>query len=194
MRSLICLCVAVLGICTGLMPAPLMAQGVTFRSSEFKFRFVYPSDWSQKTPRGQNVRALVSAPDGASNCNIVVRRVPDLAKLSQKEINESIFSAPMSDAEWKELAGDKFPDFKVRERRLTKVDNQPAQFSVAEMSYSTVAASIYGIQMQFITMTPGLFWHFSCFAGGVNAEFANVNFQRVRPTLISILSSFVFER
>src|SRR6478672_3864687 len=102
MRSLICLSIAVLGICMVLMPAPLMAQGVTFRSTEFKFRFVYPSDWSQKTPRGQNVRALVSAPDGASNCNIVVRRTLDLSTVSQKEINESTFSTPMSDAEWKE--------------------------------------------------------------------------------------------
>lgn len=187
-------CISVLGICAGLWPTLLMAQGVTFRSTEFQFRFVYPADWMQKTPRGQNVKALVDAPDGASNCNIVVRPTLNLVRLSQKEIDESMFAAPMSDAEWKELAGDKFPDFKVRERRLTKVDNRPAQFAVNEMSYSTVAATIYGVQMQFITMTPGMVWHFSCIAGGANLAIANMNFQRVRPTFISILSSFVFER
>jgi hypothetical protein len=56
-------------------------QGITFRSAEFGFRFVYPPHWSQKTPTGPNVRALVDAPDGGSNCNIVVRRVPELARL-----------------------------------------------------------------------------------------------------------------
>jgi len=131
---------------------------------------------------------------GASNCNIVVRRMPELAKLSQKEIDAEAFVAPMSEAEWKELLGDKFPDFKIRESRLTKVDNQPAQFAVNEMSYTTVAASVYGVQMQFFTMTPGLFWNFVCGSGGQNLRTADLTFQKMRPTFTAILSSFVFER
>jgi hypothetical protein len=180
--------------CMSLWPSSLSAQGLTFRNVEFRFRFVYPADWVQKTPRGQNVKALIDAPDGASNCNIVVRRMPELAKLSQKEIDAEAFAAPMSEAEWKELLGDKFPDFKIRESRLTKVDNQPAQFAVNEMSYTTVAASVYGVQMQFITMTPGLFWNFGCGSGGQNLRTADLTFQKMRPTFTAILSSFVFER
>jgi hypothetical protein len=181
-------------ISTALCPSPLSAQGITFRNAEFRFRFVYPEDWISKTPRGPNVRALIDAPDGAANCNIVVRRAPELARLSQKEINAEAFAAPMSEVEWKELFGDKFPDFKIRENRLTKVDNQPAQFAINETSYATVAATVYGVQMQFITMTPGLFWHFGCFAGGLSLRIANMTFQKVRPTFTAILSSFVFER
>src|SRR5436190_8298636 len=86
------------------------SQGITFRSPEFRFRFVYPANWVEKTPRGANVRALIDAPDGASNCNIVVRRMPELARLSQKEIDAEAFAGPMSEADWKELLGSKFPD------------------------------------------------------------------------------------
>jgi hypothetical protein len=169
-------------------------QGITFRSTEFKFRFVYPPNWIEKTPRGQNVRALLDAPDGASNCNIVVRRVPELARLSQKEIDAEALAAPMSDADWKELFGSQFSSLRIRERRLTKVDNQPAHFVVNEMSYTTVAASVYAVQMQFVTMTPGLFWNFGCLSGGQTPEIANSIFQKMRPTFTAIRSSFVFEQ
>jgi len=84
------LCISALGICAGLWPTFLMAQGltdidvfggVTFRNTEFQFRFVYPAYWVQKTPRGPNVRALVSEDTkGPSNCNIVVRRGPYLGE------------------------------------------------------------------------------------------------------------------
>lgn len=180
-------CVSIIVTCSALWPILLKAEGITFRNPEFKFRFVYPSDWIQKTPRGPNVRALIDAPDGMSNCNVVVRRMDSLAKLSQKEIDAELFSAPMSEADWREMASNKFPDFKVRERRLTKVDNRLAQFAVTEMSYTTVAATIYAVQMQFITMTPGLFWHFGCLAGGPNSGTANINFQKMRPAFIAIL-------
>jgi hypothetical protein len=180
--------------CVSLWPSSLNAQGLTFRNVEFRFRFVCPADWIQKTPRGPNVRALIDAPDGASNCNIVVRRVPELGRASQKEIDAEMFAAPMSEADWKELLSDKFPDVKIRECRLTKVDNQLAQFAVNEMSYTTVGASVYAVQMQLVTMTPGLFWNFGCVSVGQNSQTANVTFLKMRPTFTAILSSFVFER
>jgi hypothetical protein len=183
MQFLLRLCLSAL-FCVALFPSPLSAQGITFRSAEFRFRFVYPTDWVQKTPRGPNVRALVAAPDGASNCNIVIRAMPELAKLSQKEIDAEVFATPMSEADWKELLGGKFPDFKIRESRLTKVDNQPAQFAVSQISYTTVAATIVAVQMQFMTMTPGLFWNFICTAGSQNLQAANMAFQKARPTFV----------
>jgi hypothetical protein len=183
-----------LSVCMSLYSGLSLADGITFRNTEFKFRFVYPKGWIQKTPRGPNVRALIDAPDGASNCNIVVRRVADLAKLSQREIDAEMFAAPMSEADWKEMLGGKFPDVKVSDRRITKVDNQPAQLAVTAMSYTTVAVTVYTINMQFITMTPGFFWHFGCMAGGQTQSGANLVFQRMRPTFTSILSSFVFEQ
>lgn len=106
------LCVSVLS-CIALWPSSLSAQGITFRSAEFQFRFVYPAGWTEKTPRGPNVKALVDAPDGMSNCNIVVRRNSDFVGRSQKEIDAALFATPISEADWKELYANKFTDLKV---------------------------------------------------------------------------------
>jgi hypothetical protein len=42
-----------------LTPSFAYADGVTFRDSDVKFRIVYPSDWTLKTPRGVNVKFKV---------------------------------------------------------------------------------------------------------------------------------------
>lgn len=170
------------------------AQGITFRNTEFKFRFVYPGDWTQQTPRGPNVRALITGPPSHnSNCNIVVRRVPALEKLSRKELIADSFSTTWSESDWKKMFGDTFSKGTIRERRLTKASNYPAQFSVAEIPYETVAAAVHVVTMQFVTMTPGLFWHFTCMEGDKTLEQARQRFEQMRPQFLSILSSFVFE-
>jgi hypothetical protein len=177
-----------------LWSAPTNAQGVTFRNAEFKFRFVYPSDWTQQTPRGPNVRALIQGPPGRiSNCNIVVRRMPALEKVSRQELIADSFSDVWSDSDWKELLGEKFARATIRERRLTKASNYPVQFSIVETPYETVAAKVHVVMIQFVTMTPGIFWHFGCSAGGTTLEQARQQFQKMRPQFLGILSSFVFE-
>ena len=174
-------------------PSALGADGTTLRNTEFKFRFVYPSAWQQKTPRGPNVRALIDAPDGMSSCIMVVRREADLAKQSQREIDADLFAAPMSETGWKEVFGNKFPEVKILQWGLTKVDNQPAQFAMTEFSYTRAALTVHSVAMQFTTATPGLFWHFACMSGGLSPQAAEAAFQRMQPTLTAILSSFAFE-
>jgi len=174
-------------------PSALGADRTTFRNSEFKFRFVYPSAWQQKTPRGPNVRALIDAPDGMSSCVMVVRREANLAKLSQGEIEADLFAAPMSETDWKALFGNKYRDVKILVWGLTKADRQPAQFAITELSDTTDASTIHSVAMQFTTVTPGLFWHFGCMSGGLSAEAAEAAFERMQPTLNAILSSFAFE-
>jgi len=169
------------------------ADQTTFRNSEFKFRFVYPSAWQQKTPRGPNVRALIDAPDGMSSCVMVVRREANLTKLSKREIEADLFAAPMSETDWKALLGNKYRDVKILVWGLTKADRQPAQFAIAEFSDTTDASTIHLVAMQFTTVTPGLFWHFGCMSGGSSAQAAEAAFERMQPTLNAILSSFAFE-
>jgi hypothetical protein len=173
---------------------PIAAQeGNTFRNTEFKFRFVYPTDWTAKTPRGPNVRALIAAPGAQMTCcNIVVRRMPQLEKSSRKEIIADSFSGTWSEDAWREVMPG-FTDTGIRERRLTKVSNYPAQFAITEGPYTTIAATVHMVMMQFVTMTPGVFWHFSCGAGGLTSSEANMRFEKMRPQFLGILSSFVFE-
>jgi hypothetical protein len=174
-------------------PSALGGDRTTFRDSEFAFRFVYPSAWQQKSPRGPNVRALIDAPDGMSSCVIVARREADLAKLSQREVDADLIAAPMSETDWKELFSNKYRDVKILAWGVTKVDNQPAQFAITEFSDTTDASTVHSVAMQFTTMTRGLFWHLGCMSGGFSAEAAEATFQRMQPTLNAILSSFTFE-
>lgn|GEM_PF-1283624 len=181
-------------ILLAVFPNAGFAQGTTFRNSEFKFRFVYPNDWKSIPPRGSNTRALIQAPPGhLSNCNIVVRRMPELEKLTREQIVTESFSDVWSEDDWRHALGPKFSSAAIHDRRLIKADNYPAQFSVTDLTYETVAGQFHGITDQFVTMTPGIFWNFGCIAGGKTEEEARHNYGIMHPQFLAILSSFVFE-
>ena len=193
-RFLVALTVAVLSGIT--VPGYCQDEWLTFRNSEFKFRFVYPPDWSLATPRGPNVRALIHSKtvQQSANCNMVVRRTPDFAAYSQKQLNSEALSSPFSKQDWIQFLGEKAADVTVIEARPTKVDNRPAHFAIFEQSYETVALKIYIRSMTFVTFSPGLFWNFTCGAGGLTSEEVKNNYQYWYPTLTRILSSVVFEQ
>jgi hypothetical protein len=172
------------------------ADWLTFRNTQFNFRFVYPSDWRLGTPRGPNVRGTINAPQNSpfANCSIVVRQLPETAKLTQKDINRNLDSEVWSRKDWVEILSPKFSDATIYEVKKIKVDNQPAQFATTLYPYETIQGKIYLKSINFITMTPGYFWHFGCAAGGSSQSEAQKNFQIWEPTFLRIFSSFVFER
>lgn len=168
----------------------------TFRNTEFKFRFIYPPDWQTATPRGPNVRGLIKAPQNKpiANCSTVVRYVANLSKITQKELNNDLYSETWSNQDWEEALSDKFPDTVVYETKRIRVDNQPAQLAITGHSYETSHVKVYMKSMNFVTMTPGYFWIFGCGAGGESKKEADQSFKYWEPTFNKIFSSFVFER
>lgn len=168
---------------------------VTVRNTEFSFRFIHPPEWRVATPRGPNVRYSINAPPGTplANCNIVVRRMPALAALTQRELNEELKST-YSAKDWNELMGDKAPDLRIIERRSAKVDNQPAQYSVLEYSYETVQMKIYMRSMTVVTFSPGVFWNFSCGGMGRTLAEGQQAYAHWGNVFSGIISSLVFER
>ncbi len=186
----------VFGILIFLLPSSAVAQSdwVTVRNAEFSFRFIHPSDWRVATPRGQNVRYSIDVPDGEpfGNCNIVVRRVPELKDYTQRELNDDLKSA-YTENDWRDLMGDKFPDMRVIEARTTRVDNRPAQYAVLEYSYEAVTVKVFGRSMNIFTASPGLIWHFSCMAGGNSWRRAHQSYAHWETAFVRILSSLVFE-
>jgi hypothetical protein len=116
-----------------------------------------------------------------------------LEKFTRKQIVEDSFSTAWSEEDWKDGLGPKFADAVIRERRLAKADNYPVQFSVMDVTYETVAGKFHRVMTQFVTMTPGIFWHFSCGAGGKTVEEARRNYDVMYPQFLAVLSSFVFE-
>ncbi len=168
---------------------------ITFRSTEFKFRFIYPPTWNPTTPRGQNVRGSIIPAQGSpiANCNIVVRKIPELTGYSQSQINVDIEQNPFTAQDWVETLGDKAPDIKILKMQNVKVDNQPAHFARFQSSYETTQAKIYAEAMTFITFTPGLFWNLSCAGMGMSPQEAHQSYEYWNSSFDRIFSSFVFE-
>lgn len=179
----------------GISTAGAQSDWVTFRNTQYKFRFTYPSDWHISTPRGPNVRGSVTSPNTKppANCNIVVGYVPQLSRYTQAQLDRETNAARWSKRDWEEMLSEKFPDMHIFETGKIKVDNRPAQSAVAMYSYETIKAKLYGKSMFFYRVTPGLTWHFTCLAIGGTFSEAEQNFEYWKPTFLRIVSSFVFE-
>jgi len=190
-RLLTLLLLSVLGL-----PAALaQTEWLLFRAQDPQFRFVYPPDWRLGKPRGPNVRATLFPPQGApsANCNIIVRREPELAKSGQSQLNQMIQSSQLGKDDWAQMLGGRWPDLTVVQSTHTKVHNQPAYLGVLEFSHETVDRKTFIRGMQLATFTPGYVWHFSCAGRGPTPQDARRSYQSWEPTFRRMLGSLVFE-
>ena len=179
----------------GISIAGAQSDWVTFRNTQYKFRFIYPPDWHIATPRGPNVHGSVTSPNTKppANCNIVVRYVPELSRYTQAELDREFNTARWAKRDWEEMLSEKFPNVQIFDMGKIKVDNRPAQSAVATYTYETIKAKLYGKSIFFYRITPGLTWHFTCLAVGGTYNGAEQNFEYWKPTFLRIVSSFVFE-
>ena len=169
----------------------------TFRNATPKFRFLYPHDWIRAKPRGANVKASFFAPKGSprANCNIVVRSVPETKGMSQKQLNGEISrGGAISPDYWKKEFGHKWPDVKVVNSRIVKVDNQPAYLGIVELSHETLDRRTFVKNMSLMAFTPGYGFMFTCVAKGATIEEARKGFKYWQSTFQRIMGSLVFER
>ena len=172
-------------------------QWNTFRNNNFKFRFLYPTDWIKGTPRGTNVKASFFAPQGfpRANCNIVVRPFPEIAGMTQKQLNEEISSSgALLATDWKEMLGGKWPDMKLIDTKIAKVDNQPAYLGIVEFRHETLDRKIFVKNTLLMTFTPGYMWVFTCVAKGTTIKQSRISFDHWQSTFQRIMGSLVFER
>ena len=172
-------------------------QWNTFRNNSLKFRFLYPPDWIKGTPRGTNVKASFFAPEGfpRANCNIVVRAFPEIAAMTQKQLNEEISGGgALSAPDWKEMLGGKWPDMKLIDTKIVKVDNRPAYLGIVEFCHETLDRKTFVKDMVLMTFTPGYLWWFTCTAKGATVEESRISFDRWQLTFQRIMGSLVFER
>ena len=172
-------------------------QWNTFRDNSLKFRLLYPPDWVKGIPRGANVKVSLFAPQGfpRANFNIVVRSFPDIAGMTQKQLDDEISAGgPLSAADWQEMIGGKWPDMKLIETKLVKVDNQLAYFGVIEFCHETLDRKTYLKDMLLMTFTPGKSWFLTCSAKGSAKEEAGMSFNHWESTFHRIMGSLVFER
>lgn len=196
-KSLFCYLIIVIFSSVSLVSlVEAQSNWVTFRNTQFKFRFIYPPDWQVGIPRGKNVRGKVFSPNKKSfaSCNIVVIPSPEISNYSQKDLDKEIHAEVWSKSDWLGQIRNKFPDADIAERRKIKIDNQPAQFAVYTTSYETMNTKVYAKSMVFATFTPGYGWFFTCGAGGENKIEAERNYEHWKSTFTKLFGSFVFEK
>jgi len=182
---------------TAAMPCTSFGQSdwKTFRNTEFKFRFIYPSDWMVRTPRGQNVRGSIISPKNTphANFNIVVKHKAELSTMTKKELKKEIEADVLAPKDWRDLLEEKFPDVRIYGTKKIKIDNWPGYFSIYESSYEAMQLKIYVKGINYITFTPGFFWHLGCGGTGRTPKEAHNSYEYWQPTMNRIFSSFVFE-
>jgi hypothetical protein len=172
-------------------------QWNTYRDNSLKFRFLYPADWIDGTPRGENVKTSLFAPQGfpSANCNIVVRSFPEIKEMTQTQLNEEIIGGgELTATDWKGMLGGKWPEMKLIDTKIVKVDNQPAYFGIIEFCHETLDRKTFMKDMLLMTLTPGRMWIFTCSAKGTSIEESRISFDHWQSTFQRILGSLVFER
>jgi hypothetical protein len=167
----------------------------TYRDADTQFRFLHPPDWYFGKPRGPNVKATLFPPTDKprANCNIVVQTLRETANTSQQDLNAEISESTLTAEDWKQMMGQKWPDYRVIESHIVKVDNQPAFYAIVEHSHQTVDRKTYIKGASLTTFTPGHTWFFGCAGKGDTRIEANDSFQYWKPTFERILGSLVFE-
>jgi hypothetical protein len=155
-----------------------------FRKSDPPFRFEYPSAWVEKTPRGENVKALVSSndPGTGANCNVLIRAAPELEGVTPAQaITELVgpggVAAVLSEAQ---------PGSRVLWSRMSALDGRPAVLSLRSLQYSTVKGTFEIRELALWSLIDGKAYQMLC--GAVASRFSEVE-----PTFMEIFSTLVLE-
>lgn len=162
------------------------------RDTQAMFRISYPADWVIVPPKGRNVRFSVNPPDGAGNCNVVLRKNPELRTMTQEEINKEIVQLPQDAACWAEYAGLPASNVRVIESRISKIGNIPALLGVLETKLENLEGKFTRYQIVAVTFRPGEIWILNCGASSFRADEARDRFNVLKRRFDKMLGSFMF--
>ena len=162
------------------------------RDTQAEFRVSYPADWIVVPPKGRNVRFSVNPPDGAGNCNVVVRRSPELRNMTQEELNKVIVQMPQDAAAWAGYAGLPAANVCVIESRIAKIGTIPALLGVLETKLENLEGKFTRYQIVVATLKPGQVWSLNCGASSFSPDEAKQRFQTLRQRFDKVLGSFTF--
>lgn len=154
------------------------------RRSDPPFRFEYPSTWVEKTPRGENVKALVSSNDATTgaNCSVGMRADRALEGVGSAEAIAE-FGGPEGVGS---MLSEGQPGSKVLWSRMSALDGRPAVLTLMSVQYATVKGSADIRQLSLWSMVDGRIVYFVC---GSDPG----HFSETEPTFVDIFSTFVFE-
>ncbi|MDD3603647.1 MAG: hypothetical protein PHD86_00475 [Kiritimatiellae bacterium] len=162
------------------------------RDTQAMFRISYPADWVVVPPKGRNVRFSVNPPDGAGNCNVVVRYNPELTNMTQEDLNKEIAQLPQDTVSWAGYAGLPPSDVCVLESRIAKIGTNSALLGVLEVKLENLEGKYKRYQIVAITFRAGEIWTLNCGVSSFSDDEAKQRFDILRYRFEKVLGSFMF--
>lgn len=164
-----------------LVSLPAVATDTVFRNEEFKFRFEYPSEWIQRTGKGEHVRAKVVAESDGSSCNVIVSVVPELLPFTSEEVMSELTAQYFFEG-----LKQKFPDAILLKSGNTYLDNKKAIYFFSDYSYRSLSTLVNYRSLATHLYDDGKMYVVTC---GSSREL----FSKYQPIFENLLRSFVLE-
>jgi len=165
----------------------------TYTNQEFGFSFEYPASWVISIPATPNSRAKVVAPVSPhyAECAVIVQRYPQLASVSQQEIDK-VFSVPPDPADIASSLSQGFNDVEIVAVSNSALGVRPAQSSRVRYNVGMGAGRNYISGHILSTATPGLTWTLTCGGQAHTREDAEESYRFWQMEINRLIFSFKF--
>lgn len=160
----------------------------TYRDREFGFSFVYPATWSEQPGIGRNTRVVITAPTNQpqASCNIIVRRVSGIAKQNQDQLNRGLDGKEFEHDYW---LRDMPKNTRVFDAQRISLGRHVARSAVLDFSATIQGYTGYATQLHLVTLSPGLFFGFTCGSQGDTPKEARASYTFWKSTFFNIVRS-----
>ena len=157
-----------------------------YRNSDFQFRIVYPDNWNSVLPKGKNIKLLIEAPNNTNGCNVFARANPqEFQDKTQQEFDE-MMEEVIDKTFWLDTLKVKYSNPYILDYGKTSLDNMPAFYVKANISYSALGITIRSTLFEVQLMRRNFQYALGCMS-------LVEDYPKYEPSYIMIMSSFVLE-
>lgn len=150
------------------LSSPSLAKDTqVYLNEEYDFSFEYPSSWQEQAPTTPNSKVVFVSPPESPHveCSVVIKKIPMLDNLTQKELNISIGQSPPDQEQYKAAFKQGFNNVSIYGVSQGFLGNRVSQMIRAGY---TMGNQFFSVRMA-KSFSPGLSWGLTC--GGEGESF-----------------------
>jgi hypothetical protein len=178
---------------------PDTSQWKNHRSAEWGFNISVPLDWVQlNMPQMLNQRMSLRRKLNSDNtkalmCSVSANDEPEMAGMSQQQINELILRGPPSVQQAQTVFHPAGLQYQVKDTSLTRIMGLPAYLYELSRSGQSMDVNHVGREIMISMFIPGKTFVFSCGVWANNEKDVNELYAQWLPTLRGVFSTIVIE-